>query len=66
VTGNGKSAPLALDLLNATAAEARSLLDDAKAMKSKETENATELRWVYSFSPALRRWSGLRLGDLDI
>jgi hypothetical protein len=24
-------------------------------MKSKVTEKATELRWVYSFNPALRR-----------
>ena len=45
LTGEGKPAPLALDLLNATASKAGSSLDDAKAVKSQETENATELRW---------------------
>ena len=51
-------APLALKLLNATAPEAESSFDEAKAVNSEEAEKATEFRWAYSFNPALR---GLRL-----
>ena len=45
-TRDGKPAPLALDFLNATASEAGSLLDDAKAVNSNKTEQATELHWA--------------------
>ncbi len=45
LTREGKPAPLALEFLNATASEAGSLLDDAKAVNSKKTEQATELHW---------------------
>ena len=57
LTNDREPAPLAAELLDATAAEAGSSLDEAKAVNSKETEKATELRWTYSSSPAMRRSS---------
>ncbi len=59
LTSEGKPAPLALDFLNASASEADSLLDDAKAVNSNKTEQATELHWA--MSRALLNLRGRRL-----